>query len=63
MKRSLRNHSPKFKARVVLEALRSDANLTELSSRHGVHANQIALWRKQMLEHAGQVFDHGSPAL
>jgi transposase len=63
MKRSRRNHSPKFKARVALEALRGEATLTELASRHGVHANQIALWRKQMLEHAGEVFDHGTPAL
>jgi transposase len=62
MKRSRRNHSPRFKARVALEALRGDSTLTELASRHGVHANQIALWRKQMLEHAGEVFDHGSPA-
>lgn len=63
MKRSRRNHSPKFKPRVALEALRGEATLTELASRHGVHANQIALWRKQMLEHAGEVFDHGTPAL
>ena len=63
MKRSRRNHSSKFKARVALEALRGEAALTELASRHGVHANQIALWRKQMLEHADEVFDHGTPAL
>ena len=63
MKRSRRNHSTKFKARVALEALSGDATLTELASRHGVHANQIALWRKQLLEHAGEVFDHGTPAL
>src|ERR1700694_2201915 len=63
MKRSRRNHSTKFKARVALEALRGDATLTELASRHGVHANQIALWRKQLLVHAGEVSDHGTPAL
>jgi transposase-like protein len=27
-----------------------------------VHANQIATWRKQLLEHAGEVFENGNPA-
>jgi transposase-like protein len=55
MKRSRRNHSSKFKARGPLETLRGEATLAELGSRHGVHANQIATWRKQLLEHAGEV--------
>jgi transposase len=63
MKRSRRNHSSKFKARVALEALRGEATLTELGSRHGVHATQIAAWRKQALEHLSEVFDHGNPVL
>ncbi len=53
MKQSRRNHSSKLKARIALEALRGDATLSELSSRHGVHANQIGTWRKQLLERAG----------
>jgi len=63
MKRSRRNHSSKFKARVALEALRGEATLAELASRHGVHANQIAAWRKQLLEHASEIFENGNPAL
>jgi transposase len=62
MKRSRRNHSSKFKARIALEALRGDATLAELASRHGVHATQITTWRKQLLENAGEVFDNGNPA-
>ena len=63
MKQSRRNHSPKFKSRVALEALRGDATLAELASRHGVHATQVAAWRKQLLEHAGEVFENGTPGL
>jgi transposase-like protein len=63
MKRSRRNHSSKFKARVALEALRGEATLAELAQCHGVHASQITAWRKQLFEHAGEVFDNGTPAL
>jgi transposase-like protein len=52
-----------LKARIALEALRGDATLAELASRHGVHATQIGAWRKQLLEHAGEVFDNGNPAV
>ena len=63
MKRSRRNHSAKFKARVALEALRGDATLADLGSRHGVHATQIAAWRTQVLKHLSEVFDNGHPVL
>jgi transposase-like protein len=63
MKRSRKNHSPLFKAKVALEALRGEATFAELASRHGVHPTQIATWRKQLLEHAGEVFENGSPAV
>jgi transposase len=63
MKCSRRNHSAKFKARVALEALRGDRTLAELAARHGVHANQIATWRKQLLEHAAEAFERGNPAV
>jgi len=61
MKRTRRNHSAKFKARIALEALKGDATLATLASRHG-HATQIATWRKQLLEHVGEVFENGNPA-
>ena len=42
MKRSRRNHSPAFKAKVALQAIRGDKTLAELAQQHQVHATQIA---------------------
>jgi transposase-like protein len=62
MKRSRKNHSPLFKAKVALEAVRGEMTLAQLVQRHGVHPTQISTWRKQLLEHAGEVFENGNPA-
>jgi transposase len=48
MKRPRRNHSPVFKAKVALEALRGDKTLAELAKQHDIHPNQIASWRSQL---------------
>ena len=63
MKRTRRNHTTKFKAKVALEALRGEATLAEIAVRHGVHPTQIATWRKQLLDHAAEVFESDTPGL
>ena len=55
-KRPRRNHAPAFKAKVALEALKGDQTTVELSQRYQVHPNQITEWKKQLLEHAADVF-------
>jgi len=55
-KRPRRNHAPAFKARVALDALKGEETLVELSQRYQVHPNQITEWKKQLLEHAADVF-------
>src|SRR3954453_6928540 len=59
MKRSRRNHSPAFKAKVALQAIRGDKTLSELAQQHQVHATQIAAWKQQLLEHAAELFANG----
>lgn len=54
-KRPRRNHSPAFKAKVALAALRGEKTLAELSQQHDVHQNQIGQWRAQFLEKAADV--------
>lgn len=58
-RRSRRNHSAAFKAKVVLAALQGEATLAELAERFDVHANQITQWKSQLLERAVEVFEHG----
>ena len=55
-RRSRRNHSPEFKAKVALAALRGEKTLAELAQQFDVHANQIAQWKAQLFEQASSVF-------
>jgi len=58
-KRPRRNHGAVFKAKVALEAIKGDQTLVELSERFQVHVNQIAEWKKVLLEKAPEIFDKG----
>ena len=42
MKRSRRNHSSKFKAKIALEALRGESTLAELGSRLSLRTEDLA---------------------
>ena len=42
-----RSFSAEFKARVVLEALSGTHTMAELSSKHKVHPNMIAQWKRK----------------
>src|SRR4029450_47865 len=55
-KRPRRNHSPAFKAKVALDAIRGEKTLAELAKLHDVHPNQITDWKSQMIERAASVF-------
>ena len=55
-KRPRRNHSPAFKARVALAAVKGERTLAELAEQFDVHPNQITTWRSQLLEGAAGVF-------
>jgi transposase-like protein len=60
-RRSRRNHSPAFKAKVALGALKGEETLAQLAERFDVHANQITQWKSQLLEGVSDVFSSGSP--
>jgi len=56
-RRPRRNHTPVFKSKVALAAIKGDKTVAELSQQFDVHANQITQWRTQLLEQAGVVFE------
>jgi transposase len=55
-KRARRNHSPAFKAKVALAALKGEKTLAELAQQFDVHANQITQWKAQLLGGAAGIF-------
>ena len=61
-RRPRRNHSPAFKAKVALAAVKGEKTLAALAQVYEAHANQITTWRTQLLEGAAGVFgSEGSP--
>ena len=49
-----------FKAKVALEALRSDRTIQEIPARHKVHPNQVSTWKRQAMEGLGAMFSNGA---
>jgi len=51
-----KNHSPEFKAKVALEAIREEMTLAELSKKYGVHATQIGTWKRAAIQNMASAF-------
>ena len=56
-KKHRRKHTPEFKAKVALAAVREHETIPELAKRYGVHANQIYTWKREFIEHAALAFE------
>ncbi len=54
-----KQYSPKFKAKVALEALRGERTLSQLASQYHVHPMQVGQWRKTALEQLAELFVDG----
>ena len=59
-RRPRRNHSPAFKAKVALAAVKGEKTLAELAQQFDVHPNQITTWKAQLLDGAAGVFGAGA---
>ena len=59
-RRGRRSHSPAFKAKAALAALREDKTMAELCKEFELHPTQINDWKRQLLERAADVFGSGT---
>src|SRR3954466_2357663 len=55
-RRPRRNHTPAFKARVALAAVKGEKTLAELAQQFDIHPNQITQWKAQLLDGAAGLF-------
>ena len=47
-RRPRRNHTPAFKAKVALAAIKGDRTIAQLAEQFDVHPNQITTWKAQL---------------
>ena len=64
-RRPRRNHSPAFKAKVAVAAIKGDRTIAQLAEHFDVHPNQITTWKSQLEGSASEIFVPGgaTPAL
>ena len=53
-----KKYSKELKAQIALDAIKGQKTIAELASEYGVHANQISIWKKQLLDAATAAFSN-----
>ena len=61
-RRPRRNHTPAFKAKVALAAVKGDRTLAQLAEQFDVHPNQVTSWKAHLEGGAADVFGAGNAA-
>ena len=59
VERTKEAHSPAFKVKVALEAVKGQETVAQLAARYEVHPGQIQAWKKPLVEGASGVFGNG----
>ena len=57
MTRKRRTHSPEFKARVALEALKGLKTIHQIAAENEVYPAQVAQWKKELKARMGELFE------
>jgi transposase len=57
MTKKRRTHSPEFKARIALEALKGIKPIHEIAAENEIHPVQVSQWKKELQERMGEIFE------
>ena len=61
-RRPRRNHSPAFKAKVAITAIKGERTIAQIAEQFDVHPNQVTTWKAQLEGGAAEVFGAGTGA-
>ncbi len=61
-RRTRRNHSAAFKAKVALAAIKGEKTLADLAQQYDLHPTQITAWKGQLTDAAAGLFGSGGTA-
>jgi transposase len=59
-KSTRKRYSPEFKAKVALEAIKSELTISQLGAKYGLHQTMINAWKKQAIDKLSTVFEQKS---
>ena len=62
MKRTRRQYSADWKAKIALEAIKGQQTIQQIASHYEIHPDLMTHWKKQWLEGAAQIFSNGQKA-
>jgi len=57
-----KKHSATLKTTVALAAIKGQQTVNEIAAQYGVHPNQVAQWKKQLLDQANTLFSQPATA-
>ena len=58
-RRPRRNHSPAFKAKVAIAAIKRERTIAQITEQFDVYPNQVTTWKAQLEGGAAEVFGAG----
>ena len=51
-----KNHTPEFKAKIVIEALREEKLVNQIASENEIHPNMVSKWKTEVLSGLPSLF-------